>query len=376
MRKAPFVRLALAKGSLEDPAENDLQPLLLSHSSTKQHSSPLKAPPFSIARRSCTRNYWLGSSSDINMPRSGPSRAGNRIQDMAKSFWKNTKEKTQKAVKKLPPRKTKKRETRKPLERFRFFMDLPPEIRLTIWDNIERRLDLYHHVHIHAILAFPHQDRSSKSKTVNQDTRFPSSGEQPALLWSGQSAREIPKGAVFLSTTAPPMHPFLHACSESRFFLINKHKLIYAFGAFINPDRDIFYLTSSPMFQMVWPGAIGIALFAQLLRETKLNRKMQKFAIDVVYDFRNRRVFTASAYAGVIKRQLYELKTLFMVQGKILKNGKRWPPTIATNNILFATIPRRYQSRTQRQNHENAWTHVEPSVTHAPLYRHVFAMGF
>jgi hypothetical protein len=127
-------------------------------------------------------------------------------------------------------------------------MDLPPEIRLMIWDNIERRLDLYHHVHIHAIRAFPHQDRSSKSKTANLDTRFPRNGEQPALLWSGQSAKEIPKGAVFLSTTAPPMHPFLHACSESRFFLIDKHKLIYAFGAFINPDRDVFYLTSSPSY--------------------------------------------------------------------------------------------------------------------------------
>ena len=190
------------------------------------------------------------------------------------------------------------------------------------------------------------------------------------LLWSDRSAKGIPKGGVFLSTTAPPMHPFLHAYSESRFFLINKHKLIYAFGAFINPDRDIIYLTSSPTFQMIWPGAIGIALFAQLLRETKLNRQMQKFAIDVMYDFRNQRVFTTSAYAGVIKRQLYELKILFMVHEKILKGWKRWPPS---NHILFVVIPHRYQSRTQRKNHEDTWTHVEPSVTPAVLYEHVIA---
>jgi hypothetical protein len=309
------------------------------------------------------------------MARSGPNRAGNRMRNMAKSFWTTAREKTQKAVKKLPPRKTKKRETRKPLERFRFFMDLPPELRDMIWEDIESRLDLYHHVHIHAIRAFPHRDPSSKSKTFNLGTRFPGFGEQLALLWSGRSAKGISKGGVFLSTTAPPMHPFLHACSESRFFLINKHKLIYAFGAFINPNRDTIYLTSSPTFQMIWPGAIGIALFAQLLRETKLNRKMQKFAIDVVYDSRNHRVFTTSAYAGVIKRQLYELKELFMVHAKFLENRKRWSPTIVTKNVRFIPLPPRYQYRRQHQTYEDTWTHVEPSVTPAPLYKHVLAVG-
>jgi hypothetical protein len=291
---------------------------------------------------------------------------------MAKSIWKTTREKTQKAVKKLPPRKTKKRETRKPLEKFRFFMDLPPEIREMIWENIERRLDLYHHVHIHAIRAFPHHYHSFKFKTFNSDTRFPSFGEHNPLLWSDRSARGIPNGfgGVFLSTTAPPMHPFLQACFESRDFLIKKHKLMYAFGAFINPDRDIIYLTSSPTFQIIWPGANGIALFAQLLRETKLNRKMKKFAIDVVYEFRNQKFFATSTYAAAMKRQLHELKKLYMVQTKMLIEGKRGS---TGNHILFAVIPRHLQSRTKRRIHECCWTHVHPSVTPAPLYEHVAA---
>jgi hypothetical protein len=310
------------------------------------------------------------------MARSGPYRASavaarTRIRDVTKSIWKITQEKAKKglrAVKKLPPRKTKKRETRKPLKKFRFFMDLPAEIRLIIWKKIETRLDLYHHVHIHAIRVFPNQDRSFKSKTFNSDTRFPSfCGHEP--LWSGRSGG-IPKGGVFLSTNAPPIHPFLHACFESRDFLIRKHKLMYAFGAFINPDRDIIYLTSSPTFRGFWPGAIGIAVFAQFLRKTKLNRKMKKFAINVGYEFRNQRDIIISTYAGVMKHQLFELKKLYMVQERLLRRQKRWSPS---NHILFAVIPPHYQSRTQRRNQENSWTHVGPPVTPAVLYEHVAA---
>jgi hypothetical protein len=46
MRKAPFVRLALAKGSLEDPAENDLQPLSLSFVNKTTFFSTQSSPLF------------------------------------------------------------------------------------------------------------------------------------------------------------------------------------------------------------------------------------------------------------------------------------------------------------------------------------------
>jgi hypothetical protein len=235
--------------------------------------------------------------------------ARNRIRNIATS--KRTKEKGLKATKKLPSRKTKKRETRKPLKKFKYFMNLPAELRIMIWEMTETP---YEHVHIHAIRAFPRQDPSFKFKTFNLDKRFPCLGEHHPPPRSDAGIYRPSRGGVFLSTTAPPIHPLLHACFESRDSLIRKHKLVYAFGAFINPSLDILFPEALQATSNVsYRGYIAIESFVQLLHQVKIIGKIKKLAIDVRHDILTRRDTWTSMFAWLMKRCLSSLKKLYMV---------------------------------------------------------------
>jgi hypothetical protein len=260
-------------------------------------------------------------------------------------------------------------------------MNLPAELRIMIWENLEARLDTYHHVHIHAIRAFSCQDPSFQSKTFDWDPRFPRIGELRPWLWSDQYSRgQYSAGGVFLSTTTPPIHPFLQACFESRELLIKKYKLVYAFGAFINPDRDIIYLVSSTASRSLEYPSDVMQTFVQLLQKNTLMSKIKKFAMEVSYEYPAQTDKWTSSFAGLMKMRLNGVKKLYLVQEHHPTpslHSAEWSPG---NHIMFGVIPLNQNhlhglSRPPilRRSSEDAWSDAEPTGMPGILYEHVNA---
>lgn len=107
---------------------------------------------------------------------------------------------------------------------------LPIEVRLLIWEAVDTPYD---QSQIHSIRGFPLHVLKVNHPEVNVLERDVTFTAEREWFQQGLSSFHCTFGVIFMSTTAAPIHPVLHACSESRMHIIKKRGLEYAFHTLV-----------------------------------------------------------------------------------------------------------------------------------------------
>jgi len=189
---------------------------------------------------------------------------------------------------------------------FTLFPKLPIELRLKIWSHVETP---YHKARIHTISGFTHETLKTKPE-VRYARHLSFDGPLPGIVprdWPRVDDVRLAFKLAFLSPHA--IHPVLHTCHESRQAVIKTFGLTFAFGTYVDFEKDVIFFDQSltiDVFDETWyPGKLALQ---ELLLHTELKGKVKRLALKT--ESRRRWIIEAQE---IIIEAAEDLEELFVV---------------------------------------------------------------
>ncbi|KAE8443614.1 hypothetical protein EG329_001547 [Mollisiaceae sp. DMI_Dod_QoI] len=220
-----------------------------------------------------------------------------------------------------------------PLTTFTCFKELPCEIQLLVWDHVETPYQRSASPQVHSIREFPRLKVKAMHPKVDvlgthinyiECHRLSFGGPSTTSIGSRSDANapiELHVGnGIFLSTTAPPIHPLLHICRQSRYYTLMKHNLIYKLHTYVNLEHDIFFLDFSRYMNRKDRGFESIWAFIQ---DHELTSQVNKIALPV------RKSSCTRKRVEFLKPLLPSLKEVHFMYAH-----HYWNPTTKNNNFV------------------------------------------
>ncbi|KAH8588633.1 hypothetical protein B0O99DRAFT_600660 [Bisporella sp. PMI_857] len=125
-------------------------------------------------------------------------------------------------------------------DKFTLFVQLPPELRLKIWEQVETP---YEKPRIHVIRGMPSHLLICRT-SFHSVRRHHDDSQHVELFPIRDGMRPTFDRVLYLSPHG--VHPVLHVCHEPRSLFMRKFKLEFAFSTLVNFSEDTIFIDSTP----------------------------------------------------------------------------------------------------------------------------------